>query len=123
MNAAKRKKLEKAGWSVGSASDFLELSEAESTVVEIKIGLTKLLKDQRKRKRVTQIELAKRIGSSQSRIAKIESADRSVSIKLIVKSLVSLGASLNEIGGTICAQGKSVKVEPSKPKSRKALTA
>ena len=93
MKAAKRKRLQEAGWTVGSVSDFLELSQAEETIVAMKLALASKLKGLRKEQRLTQDELAKRIGSSQSRVAKMEVADNSVSMELIIRSLVSLGAS------------------------------
>jgi DNA-binding XRE family transcriptional regulator len=101
MNSSKQKKLEKAGWKVGSAAEFLGLSPVEEVLVDVKIALAGEVKERRKRQKVTQEGLAKRMGSSQSRIAKMESADRSVSVDLLVRSLASLGASPREIGGAI----------------------
>jgi DNA-binding XRE family transcriptional regulator len=98
MKTSKRKKLEAAGWKVGSASEFLELSDAEEMLVNMKLALAANVKTLRQQKRVTQQELAKRIGSSQSRIAKMEVADRSVSMELFVRSLAALGASRSQIG-------------------------
>jgi transcriptional regulator with XRE-family HTH domain len=46
---------------------------------------------------MTQAQLAERLGSSQSRIAKIEAADPSVSIDLMLRSLLRLGASKRDI--------------------------
>ncbi len=101
MKTSKRNKLEKAGWAVGSASDFLELNEAEKTIVDIKLTLAGKLRAMRRQKKVTQQELAQEIGSSQSRVAKMEIADKSVSMELIVRSLVSLGATRRQIGKMI----------------------
>ncbi len=101
MKDSKRKRLQEAGWAIGSASDFLELSEAEETIVSMKLALASKLKGLRQQRRLTQTELAKQIGSSQSRVAKMETADPSVSMELIVRSLVSLGASRGQIGKVI----------------------
>ena len=98
MKASKRKKLEAAGWKVGSASAFLELSDAEEMLVNMKLALAANVRTMRQEKSITQEELAKRIGSSQSRIAKMEVADRSVSMELFVRSLAALGASRTQIG-------------------------
>jgi predicted transcriptional regulator len=98
MKASKRKQLEAAGWKVGSVSEFLELSDAEEMLVNMKLALAANVKTLRQQKRITQQELAKRIGSSQSRIAKMEVADRSVSMELFVRSLAALGASRTQIG-------------------------
>lgn len=101
MKATKRKKLQEAGWTIGSTSEFLELSEAEETIVAMKLALASKLKDLRKEKRLTQQALAKQIGSSQSRVAKMEVADKSVSMELFVRSLVSLGTPRAQIGKVI----------------------
>tara|TARA_R110002095_G_scaffold50387_5_gene44201 strand:+ start:486 stop:851 length:366 start_codon:yes stop_codon:yes gene_type:complete len=98
MKAAKQKKLEAAGWKVGSAVDFLELSDAEEMLVNMKLALAIEVKTRRKQLNITQQDLAKRIGSSQSRVAKIEIADRTVSLDLLVRSLASLGVSRSQIG-------------------------
>jgi DNA-binding XRE family transcriptional regulator len=92
MNAIKRKKLEEKGWKVGSVEEFLKLSPEESAYIELKLALSKNVLNYRKAQRLTQIELAHRINSSQSRVAKMESGDPSVSIDLLVRSLFALGA-------------------------------
>lgn len=121
MKADKKKKLQAAGWSVGSTAEFLELSEAEATIVDMKLALAEKLKELRRARRLTQLELAKRIGSSQSRVAKMEIADSSVSIELLVKSLVSLGASQVEIGEMIRSRGAE-RAETPFPKRKKRQT-
>lgn len=117
MKAAKKNKLEEAGWAVGSAADFLELSDAEETIVEMKLALASQLKVLRQENRLTQEQLAKRIGSSQSRVAKMEIADKSVSMELFVRSLVSLGASRGQIGRVMGS--RSASVDAAKVKVRK----
>lgn len=101
MKAAKQKKLEAKGWKVGSAADFLELSEEEAAYIELKLKLANSLKEVRTRRRLTQKEVAKRINSSQSRVAKMETGDRSVSLDLLIKSLLALGVTNNDIGKVI----------------------
>ena len=80
------------------AVEFLELSDAEEMLVNMKLALADNVKTLRQQKRITQQELARRIGSSQSRIAKMEVADRSVSMEFFVRSLAALGASRTQIG-------------------------
>lgn len=109
MKAAKQKKLAEAGWAVGSASDFLELTEAEEAIVAMKLALATELKGLRQEQHLTQEQLAKQIGSSQSRVAKMEIADKSVSMELIVRSLMSLGASRGQIGKVIGSQSAKKK--------------
>ena len=97
MNSAKLKKLRAAGWKVGSARDFLKLSDEEAMLVELKLSLTNALKEARQRRRLSQIDLAQRMGSSQSRVAKIEAGDPSVSLDLIVRALFAAGATRQEL--------------------------
>ena len=117
MKASKRKKLEAAGWKVGSASEFLELSDAEAMLVNMKLALAKKVKELRQSKKITQNELAELIGSSQSRVAKLETADRSVSMELLVRSLATLGASRSQIGKIVGTKATS----PKKTESKKRL--
>lgn len=104
MKASKQRKLEAAGWKVGSAADFLELSDAEAMLLNMKFSLAVRVKQLRQSKRMTQTELANLIGSSQSRVAKLETADRSVSMELLVRTLALLGATRSEIGKLVGAK-------------------
>lgn len=97
MKAAKRKKLEQAGWRVGSAEDFLGLSKEEQALVEIKLALAGAVKAQREKHRLSQSVLAARIRSSQSRVAKIEAGDPSVSLDLLVRAALAAGATKKEL--------------------------
>jgi DNA-binding XRE family transcriptional regulator len=86
MRASKRKKLTGAGWEVGDATDFLGLSPEEEAYIELRLKLADGLKARRSRKKLTQVELAKSLGSSQSRVAKMEAGDPTVSVDLLVRS-------------------------------------
>ena len=101
MEKQKRQRLERAGWRVGSTTDFLGLSDEESALVEVKLGLATAVRRQRKRRRLTQQELGRLLGSSQSRVAKMEAADPSVSIDLMVRSLLRMGASRKDVASYI----------------------
>jgi DNA-binding XRE family transcriptional regulator len=101
VKQGKRAKLEEKGWKIGSAEEFLELSADESAYIEMKLALSEKLRERRQRKRMTQAELAKLVHSSQSRVAKMEAGDPSVSIDLLVKSLLALGVSKKELGRSI----------------------
>lgn len=98
MKKTRREALERKGWRVGSVSDFLELSEADSALVELKLALGRTLRERRTERGLTQIELARQLRSSQSRIAKMEAADASVSVDLLVRSLFALGATPRDLG-------------------------
>ena len=101
MKAAKRKKLESKGWKVGSAEDFLELSSEEVAYIEMKHALSNSLKERRAKEKLSQVEVAKIFKTSQSRVAKMEAGDPPVSIDLLVKSLLALGASPKELAKAI----------------------
>jgi DNA-binding XRE family transcriptional regulator len=91
MNKTKQKRLERRGWKVGSVDEFLDLTPEESAYVELKLALSRSLQERRRRKRLTQEQLARLIKSSQSRVAKMEAGDPTVSIDLLVRSLLALG--------------------------------
>jgi ribosome-binding protein aMBF1 (putative translation factor) len=93
MNTTKQKRLEAQGWKVGSASEFLGLSPEEAAYVELKLTLSKRLRETRREKNLSQHQLAELLKSSQSRVAKMEAGDPTVSLDLLVRSLLALGAS------------------------------
>ena len=97
MEAAKRKRLKAAGWSVGSATDFLELSPEEAAFVELKLRLSESLRRRRQSKKLSQAALAKKIKSSQSRVAKMEAGDPSVSLDLLIRALLAVGATRSDL--------------------------
>ena len=101
MNKTKRRRLEAAGWKVGAAADFLGLSKEETAFVEMKLSLSRNLKKRRQAKRLTQSQVAKVIGSSQSRVAKMEAADPEVSIDLLLRSLLALGTTRKQLAKII----------------------
>lgn len=104
MRQSKRKALEAKGWKVGSAEDYLGLSEEELALIELKIALGNAVKHRRQKKRLTQKAVAKAISSSQSRVAKMEAGDPSVSIDLLVKSMITLGASKKDVAKAIAGR-------------------
>jgi ribosome-binding protein aMBF1 (putative translation factor) len=103
MNARKKQKLESAGFRVGGVQEFLSLSAEETALVELKSRLFRLLHPARKAAGISQAELASRIGSSQSRIAKMEAASPDVSLDLICKALLALGVSRAGIGKALAS--------------------
>jgi DNA-binding XRE family transcriptional regulator len=101
MKMTKKDKLQKDGWKFGSAKDFLDLSEEETAYIEMKLALSRYLKDRRRKNKLTQDQLAHAVHSSQSRIAKMEAGDPSVSMDLLVRSLLILGASPKQLARVI----------------------
>ena len=101
MTSTKRKKLKAKGWKFGNVQEFLDLSDEQMVFIEMKLALGRSLKEHRQRKGVSQAALARLINSSQSRVAKMETGDASVSIDLLIKSLLALGASRKELARSI----------------------
>ncbi|MEX1230506.1 MAG: helix-turn-helix transcriptional regulator [Planctomycetaceae bacterium] len=101
MIIQRKRNLECADWKVGTVQEFLRLSDEESELIELRLALAWGLKNRRVEKNMTQHELAKLLDTSQSRVAKMEAADISVSIDLIVKSLLKLGVTRRELGRII----------------------
>lgn len=108
MEKRKQRKLEAQGWRVGSAADFLGLSSEEAALIEMKLRLSQAVRARRTALRLSQVALAKRLGSSQSRIAKMEAGDASVSIDLLMKALVTLGATPSDVGKALQHRSASV---------------
>lgn len=102
MDQVKCEWVEAKGWKVGSAADFLDLTPEEAALIEIKLALSKSLRERRE-KRMTQVELAERMHSSQPRIAKAEGGDRSVSLDLLMRAMLATGATPREIGTAIAS--------------------
>ncbi|MBI3799139.1 MAG: XRE family transcriptional regulator [Deltaproteobacteria bacterium] len=97
MKPEKRKRLEAAGWRVGTTSEFLELTDEEAALIELKLDLARAVKAERMRRKMTQEELGERLGSSQSRVAKMEGGDPSVSIDLLIRALLRLGVNRRDL--------------------------
>jgi ribosome-binding protein aMBF1 (putative translation factor) len=103
VKQSKRQKLERNGWRVGTASDFLGLSAEESAYIEMKLALSEALREEREKKKLSQVQFARLIASSQSRVAKMEAADSSVSMDLLVKSLLALGVARKKVARALAA--------------------
>jgi ribosome-binding protein aMBF1 (putative translation factor) len=100
----KRRRLEARGWKIGTTQEFLRLSEEEAAYIDLKVRLATGLRERRQRRSLTQADLAKRLQSSQSRIAKMEAGDPSVSLDLLIRSLLILGISRRELSRIISAR-------------------
>lgn len=107
MRAAKKKRLAARGWAVGDARHFLGLSDEEAVFVELKLALADDLKQRRLKIGMTQTELAEQLESSQSRVAKMEAGDRSVSLDLLVRSLLAVGVTRRELARVIEKSARS----------------
>ena len=105
MKKNRRARLEGQGWRLGDAADFLGLTPEESALVETKLALSRSVRDRRTKQGLSQTDLAKRLKSSQSRVAKIEAADPTVSADLLLRALFALGATPNDVA-TVIRKGR-----------------
>jgi len=101
MRESKRKRLQAKGWRVGTAKQFLQLSDEEDAYIELRLKLAEGLKARRVGQGLTQVQLAKAVRSSQSRVAKMEAGDPTVSLDLLVRSLLALGTTNRELAQII----------------------
>ncbi len=97
MDKRKQRRLENAGWRLGTAVDFLELTDAEAALVELKVRLSEALRARRLAQGISQAALAKQLRSSQSRVAKMEAADPTVSLDLLLRGLLVMGAKPSDV--------------------------
>jgi len=101
MKKTKKDRLEAAGWKLGSTADFLDLSPEEVAFIEMKLALARNLRLRRQRRKLSQAQLAKLLNSSQSRVAKMAAADPTVSLDLLIRSLLALGAKARDVARVI----------------------
>ena len=106
MRKTKQERLKAKGWQIGSADEFLELTPEESAYVDLKLRLSDSLRKRRAQEKLSQKELAKLVKSSQSRVAKMEAGDPTVSLDLLIKTLLALGASDVDLAGAIAARSE-----------------
>lgn len=110
MNKTKRAKLKAHGWAVGSVTEFLALSAQEAALVDLRLALSASLRRWRTQRGLSQTELARQLRSSQSRIAKMEAGDRTVSVDLLMRSLIAMGATRRDLARAIGTPSKAVAV-------------
>jgi len=101
MDKEKKARLEAQGWRIGSVQEFLGLTPEETAYIELRLKLGDAVREFRKKKRLTQVQLAELLESSQSRVAKVEAADESVSLDLLIRSLLALGATHQDLAKVI----------------------
>lgn len=104
MDRETKARLEAKGWKIGSVEDFLGLTREEAAYVELRLKLSEAVRQLRRQKQLTQNQLAELLQSSQSRVAKAEAADESVSLDLLIRSLLALGASSQDLAKVIAGQ-------------------
>ena len=103
MKSQKKRRLQAAGFKVGTAAEFLSLTPSEDALVSLRLALAEEVRRRRLELQFSQADLARRLGSSQSRIAKLEGAEPNVSLDLLFKALLATGARMREVGKVIAA--------------------
>ena len=101
MDKNKRRRLQAAGWKVGSVGEFLGLTAAEEQMVELRASLAAELQERRNTAGLTQSQLAALLKSSQSRVAKMEAGDPTVSLDLLVRALFVIGTTSRQLASAI----------------------
>ena len=104
MDKEKKARLETHGWRVGSTEEFLGLTSEEAAYIELRLKFSDAVREYRKKRHLTQVQLAELLQSSQSRVAKVEAADESVSLDLLIRSLLALGATHQDLAKVITSK-------------------
>lgn len=117
MEINKREALEKAGWTFGDAAEFLGLSNEDREILEFRLKVSREPRRLREGSLLTQRQLANRIGSSQSRVAKIESASQEVSLDLMLRGFFAVGGRLSFLVAQAERPAGSTSPEPKRPKA------
>lgn len=107
MRVARQKRLKAKGWKIGTAREFLGLTPEEAKIVEMKLALGDNLRRLRVRRGWTQSQLARKLGSSQSRVAKLETGAPGVSLDLLFRALFAVGASMGEVARELRSRSRS----------------
>lgn len=97
MDARTQKRLEAGGWVVGDTQSFLGLSDAEMAYIDLCLALSAALRERRLARGLTQTQAAELLGSSQSRVAKMEASHPSVSADRLIRALFAFGVTLEEL--------------------------
>ena len=108
MRREEREALEAAGWTFGDAEDFLDLTPEERQLVELRLAVSSAFRKRRLSQRLTQKETAKKLGTSQPRVAKIEAAAQDVTLDLMFRGLITLGGTIKDVRTTATAKQKFV---------------
>jgi hypothetical protein len=95
MKQSKRKALEAAGWKIGDAADFLEMSPEERQLLDARVALALAVRRQRIASNLSQAELGRKLKTSQPRVVKIEHAAPDVSLDQLVRAFAAAGGTFS----------------------------
>ena len=108
MDAKKKRRLEAAGWRVGSVQDFLGLSDAELEIIDMHVRLIDEIKRRLRARGVSQAALAKELGTSPARLSNML-AGKEVSADALVRTLLVLGATPKDVGRVVGGLAKKAR--------------
>jgi hypothetical protein len=122
MSKAERRALEAAGWKFGDYGDFLGLSDAERQIVELRIRLTRGIREARDRAGMTQADLAAAMKSTQPRVARIEAGGRGVSLDQMMRAYFAAGGKADALFASgVAKKGHSQGTKTAKKASAKKV--
>jgi predicted XRE-type DNA-binding protein len=99
--STKRKKLEAKGYKVTDSAEWLGLSREEAQIVDMRVALAQELERVRKAKGITQAELAKRVGTKQSGVARMLNNPDTSTMDNLIKALIALGEPISKIAACL----------------------
>ena len=102
MDAEERAQMEAMGYAVvDDAADWLELTDVERQIVDLRIKLGREIRRRRTGAGLSQAQLAEKIGSSQSRVAKAEGMAPGVAFDLMLRAFFATGGTVDELAQAI----------------------
>lgn len=105
MNDPEQHRSQRSDWVETTVQEFLKLTDEEMAYIEIKLRLSRAVKDMRQAQGLTQNQFAALVRSSQSRVSKMENGDSSISLDLLVRGLLALGTSSEQLATLIATPG------------------
>lgn len=101
MTEKKKKMLEANGYRVVDSADWLGLSNEEAQIVDMRVALAQELERVRKAKGITQAELARRVGTKQSGVARMINNPDTSTMDNLIKGLIALGEPISKIAACL----------------------
>lgn len=101
MTKEKRAKLEAAGFTLTDTKDWIGLTIDENKIVEMRVALAAEVEKVRKEKGITQLQLAERMGTKQSGVARMINNPNTSSIDNLMKALIAMGAQISRIAASL----------------------
>lgn len=101
MDARTKKALERAGWTHGSYADFLQLTPEEKMIVDMRIAATLELERQRRATRLSQAEVARRMGTRQPNVSALFRNPGGATLDTLCRALAAYGLGRREIAACL----------------------